>query len=43
VPVGYGALVVVYVGVAAGVVWILRRLAKAPLDAAQPVSAQATP
>ncbi len=31
-PVGYGTLVVVYVGVAAAVVWILRRLASAPLE-----------
>jgi cytochrome d ubiquinol oxidase subunit I len=31
VPIGYGALVLVYVGVAAGTFWVLRRLAKAPL------------
>jgi cytochrome d ubiquinol oxidase subunit I len=31
-PVGYGALVVTYIGVAAGAVWILRRLARAPLE-----------
>jgi cytochrome d ubiquinol oxidase subunit I len=31
-PVGYGTLVVVYLGVAAAVAWILRRLASAPLD-----------
>jgi cytochrome d ubiquinol oxidase subunit I len=31
IPVGYGTLVVVYVGVALAVVWILRRLAGAPL------------
>jgi cytochrome d ubiquinol oxidase subunit I len=30
-PVGYGTLVVVYLGVAVGVAWILRRLARAPL------------
>ena len=35
VPVGYATLVVVYVAVAGGVVWILRRLARAPLGAAQ--------
>jgi cytochrome bd ubiquinol oxidase subunit I len=33
VPVGFAALAAVYVGVAAGVVWILRRLARAPVDA----------
>jgi cytochrome d ubiquinol oxidase subunit I len=32
IPVGYGALVVTYVAVACGVAWILRRLAKMPLD-----------
>jgi cytochrome d ubiquinol oxidase subunit I len=31
-PVGYGALVVTYIGVAAGAAWILRRLARAPLE-----------
>ena len=31
IPVGYGVLVAVYVVVAAGVVWILRRLARAPV------------
>jgi cytochrome d ubiquinol oxidase subunit I len=31
-PVGYGTLVVVYIGVAACVVWILRRLALAPIE-----------
>jgi cytochrome bd ubiquinol oxidase subunit I len=31
IPVGYGTLVLVYVGVAAAALWILRRLAKAPL------------
>jgi cytochrome bd ubiquinol oxidase subunit I len=30
-PVGYGTLVVVYLGVAVAVVWILRRLAQTPL------------
>jgi cytochrome d ubiquinol oxidase subunit I len=34
VPVGYGVLVVVYVAVAVAVVWILRRLARAPLASA---------
>jgi cytochrome d ubiquinol oxidase subunit I len=31
-PVGYGSLVVVYLGVALAVAWILRRLARAPLE-----------
>jgi cytochrome bd ubiquinol oxidase subunit I len=34
IPVGYATLVVVYVGVLIGVVWILRRLARMPMDAA---------
>ncbi len=33
-PVGYGALALVYVGVAAAVAWILMRLARAPLEIA---------
>jgi cytochrome bd ubiquinol oxidase subunit I len=32
IPVGYVTLWIVYLAVAAGVVWILRRLARAPLD-----------
>jgi cytochrome d ubiquinol oxidase subunit I len=32
IPIGYGALALIYVGVGIAVVWILRRLAKAPLD-----------
>ncbi len=32
IPVGYSVLVLVYVGVAAGVWWTLRRLSRAPLD-----------
>jgi len=32
IPIGYATLAVVYVGVAAAVVWILRRLARVPLD-----------
>ena len=32
IPIGYGALALIYVGVGVAVVWILRRLAKAPLD-----------
>jgi cytochrome d ubiquinol oxidase subunit I len=37
VPVGYATLALVYAGVAVGVVWLLRRLARAPLsDPIQP-------
>ncbi len=32
IPVGYGVLVVTYLAVAVAVAWILRRLARAPLD-----------
>ena len=32
IPVGYAALVVTYIAVAGAVVWILRRLARTPLD-----------
>ena len=32
IPVGYGALVVTYIAVAAGLAWILRRLAAMPLE-----------
>jgi cytochrome d ubiquinol oxidase subunit I len=32
IPVGYGTLALVYLGVAVGVVWILRRLAARPMD-----------
>jgi cytochrome d ubiquinol oxidase subunit I len=41
IPVGYGVLAAVYVGVAAAVFWILRRLSAAPLpaEAAAPASA----
>jgi cytochrome bd ubiquinol oxidase subunit I len=35
IPIGYATLVVVYLAVIAGVVWILRRLARAPLGAVQ--------
>jgi cytochrome d ubiquinol oxidase subunit I len=35
IPVGYATLALVYLGVAVGVVWILRRLARAPLDAGE--------
>jgi cytochrome d ubiquinol oxidase subunit I len=36
IPVGYATLALVYVGVAAGVVWILRRLARMPMDPSDP-------
>jgi cytochrome d ubiquinol oxidase subunit I len=32
IPVGYATLALVYAGVAVGVVWILRRLARLPMD-----------
>jgi hypothetical protein len=32
IPVGYASLVLVYAGLLAAVVWILRRLARAPVD-----------
>jgi cytochrome d ubiquinol oxidase subunit I len=32
IPVGYGALAAVYLALAAGVAWILRRLYRMPLD-----------
>ncbi len=35
IPVGYGTLVVVYLGLASGVVWLLRRLSRVPLEADQ--------
>jgi cytochrome d ubiquinol oxidase subunit I len=41
IPVGYATLALVYAGVAVGVVWVLRRLARAPLgldDAPPPPS-----
>jgi cytochrome d ubiquinol oxidase subunit I len=37
IPVGYATLAAVYAGVAVGVAWMLRRLARAPLsDPIQP-------
>jgi cytochrome d ubiquinol oxidase subunit I len=35
IPVGYATLALVYVGVATGVVWILRRLARMPMEGLQ--------
>jgi cytochrome d ubiquinol oxidase subunit I len=34
IPVGYGTLVAVYLALAVGVVWVLRRLARIPLEPA---------
>jgi cytochrome d ubiquinol oxidase subunit I len=31
-PIGYGTLAAVYLGVALAVLWLLRRLARAPMD-----------
>src|SRR5919109_5547765 len=39
IPIGYGTLVLVYLALALAVAWILRRLARAPLDPA-PVTAE---
>ena len=36
IPVGYATLALVYLGVAVAVVWILRRLARAPLNTHEP-------
>jgi cytochrome d ubiquinol oxidase subunit I len=35
IPVGYGALAASYVLVACGLVWVLRRLARMPLESAE--------
>ena len=32
IPIGYATLVVVYLGLGVAVAWILRRLARTPLD-----------
>ena len=32
IPVGYGTLAASYLAVACGLVWVLRRLARAPLE-----------
>jgi len=42
-PVGYATLALVYLTVALGVVWILRRLAGAPLEPSQPDSPAVAP
>jgi cytochrome bd ubiquinol oxidase subunit I len=43
IPLGYTVLALVYIGLAAAVVWILRRLARAPVDIPTPTTAPATP
>jgi hypothetical protein len=35
IPVGYGALCVVYLGLAGAVAWLLRRFSRVPLEAGQ--------
>ncbi|WP_329044992.1 cytochrome ubiquinol oxidase subunit I [Amycolatopsis sp. NBC_01488] len=35
IPIGYGALALVYLALACGVAWLLRRLSRAPLDTAE--------
>ncbi len=32
IPIGYGTLIVVYLGLAGGVGWLLRRLSRVPLE-----------
>jgi cytochrome d ubiquinol oxidase subunit I len=36
IPVGYATLALAYAGVALAVVWVLRRLARAPLEVDEP-------
>jgi cytochrome d ubiquinol oxidase subunit I len=43
IPIGYATLALAYVGVAAAVVWILRRLASVPLDVEEPPPPLASP
>jgi cytochrome d ubiquinol oxidase subunit I len=43
IPIGYGALALIYAGVGVAVVWILRRLAKAPLEPPDSPSGPPTP
>lgn len=38
IPVGYATLAVVYAGLIAGTIWILRRLARAPLERSMTLS-----
>jgi len=41
IPIGYGTLALIYLAVAIGVVWILRRLARSPLALPEPTTAAA--
>ena len=43
IPVGYATLALVYLGVAAGVVWVLRRLAASPIKGLPTTPTGATP
>jgi cytochrome d ubiquinol oxidase subunit I len=43
IPVGYAALALIYAGVAAGVVWVLRRLARVPLEPEPSLSSPGRP
>ena len=43
IPVGYATLALVYLGVAAGVVWVLRRLAASPIEGLPTTPTGATP
>ena len=43
IPIGYGALVAVYVGLAAAVWWMLRRLSRIPLESEQAEDAAVEP
>jgi cytochrome d ubiquinol oxidase subunit I len=43
IPVGYGALLITYVALAGAVVWILRRLAAAPLEETEAESPPSSP
>ena len=36
IPVGYATLALVYAGLAVAVAWLLRRLARAPMELAEP-------
>jgi cytochrome d ubiquinol oxidase subunit I len=43
IPVAYGTLALIYAGVAVGVAWVLRRLARAPLEIPDATGAPAAP
>jgi cytochrome d ubiquinol oxidase subunit I len=42
IPVGYAAVALVYAGLLIALIWLLRRLARAPLDLSEPAQAPAT-